>query len=202
MLKIILFIIFTIYVYSENLFTKEELEYIKQKKTILVSNEYDYEPYDFMKQGKTQGYSIDLLNLLLKDTGLKIQYITKPWNDLVNDLNTKKIDLLHTIYKTPQREKFYTYSAGYSKTIQSYIIRKNDKNINNITELFGKKVGVSRGWAEEKFFNKYSQIKKVYYDSIQDKLNALTMGEIDAFTNSANVANYYIYKYGYNTLKV
>ena len=201
-LKIFLLILITISSYSQVILSKEELDYIKNKKVIKVSNEYDYEPYDFSKNGKERGYSIDLLNLLLKNTDLKIEYVTKPWDELLKDLNDKKIDLLHTIYKTPQREKIYNYSVGYSKTIQSYIIRQNDNDIKDIKQLFGKTIGLSKEWVEEKIFNKYPKIKKIYYTNLQDKLNALSKGEIDAIINSANVANYYINKYGYSNLKV
>ncbi len=182
--------------------TKEEKRYVDNKKVILVSNETSYEPYDYNVDGKPIGYSIDLLELLLKNTGLKIKYITKPWYELLEDLENKKLDLVHTIYKTPDREKIYNYSLGYSKVIHSYIIRKNLKDIDNISELYGKKVGISKGWAEEIFFNQFPKIKKVYFETLKDKLDALSIGEIDAIANDENVASYYIKKYGYTNLKI
>ncbi len=182
--------------------TKKEKEYINNKKVILVSNEASYEPYDYNIDGKPTGYSIDLLELLLKDTGLKIKYITKPWYKLLKDLENKKLDLVHTIYKTPNREKKYNYSLGYSKVIHSYIIRKNLKDIEDISELYGKKVGVSKGWAEDIYFNQFPKVKKIYFDTLKDKLDALSIGEIDAIANDENVASYYIKKYGYTNLKI
>ncbi len=186
----------------KTIFSEEELEYINKKKILLASNEFDYEPYDFYKNGQAKGYSVDLLNLLLKNTGLKVKYITKHWEDLLNDLNQGRIDLMHTVYKTPQRENIYNYSIGYSKVINNYIIRKNSNDIQNIEELYGKKVGVTKEWSEEKFFKKYPKIKLVYYNNIEEKLKALASGKIDAFTNSSNVIDYYIKKYGYRTLKI
>jgi ABC-type amino acid transport substrate-binding protein len=182
--------------------TKEEKKYINNKKVILVSNETSYEPYDYNIDGKAMGYSIELLELLLKDTGLKIEYITKPWNELLEDLDNRKLDLVHTIYKTPDREKIYDYSLGYSKVIHSYIIRKNLKDIDDISELEGKKVGISKGWAEEEYFNQFPKIKKVYFKTLKEKLDALSIGEIDAIANDENVASYYIKKYGYTNLKI
>lgn len=199
----IVFLIFYINIFANQLnLTEDEKKYIKNKKVITVSNEYDYEPYDFFRDGKALGYSIDLLEAILKDTGLKIEYKTKPWNLLLEDLDNGKIDLVHTVLKTKNREKKYKYSTGYSSLIRNYIIRKNSTDINSIDELFGKKVGVSRGWSEENFFNQYPKIEKKYYKNIQDKLSALSRGEIDAIINSSNVVQYYIKKYNYNNLKI
>ncbi|NVJ53541.1 MAG: transporter substrate-binding domain-containing protein [Campylobacteraceae bacterium] len=195
-------ILFLNFLFANNKLTKEELTYIENKKYITVSNEFDYEPYDFNRNGRALGYSIDLLKLILKDTNLEIRYSSKPWNQLLKDLDDEKIDLIHTIYKTKEREKTMTFSLGYSKVIQSYIIRENEKEIVDIEDLFSKKVGISKGWGEEEFFKKYPEIDLVYLDNIEDKLNALSLGKIDAIINSDNVANYYIKKYGYNNLKI
>ncbi|AXH12492.1 transporter substrate-binding domain-containing protein [Halarcobacter bivalviorum] len=202
MYKLLLVLLISTYLYSNTTFSEEELSYISNKKVIYISNEFDYEPYDFNREGKPSGYSIELLKLIFRDSGLKIEFITKDWDSLLSDVENKKIDLIHTIYKTPQREKSLIFSTGYSKVIQSYIIRKNEKDIDNIKQLFGKKVGISKGWSEESFFNKYPQIEKIYYKNIEEKLSALSLGKIDAIVNSDNVAKYYIKKYGYGTLKV
>ncbi len=199
LLSILLFL--SSFLFSKSIFNDEELKYIENKKFITVSNEFDYEPYDFNRNGKPSGYSIDLLELILKDTGLKIKYSTKPWTQLLEDLYSSKLDIIHTIYKTKEREETMSFSTGYSKVIQSYIIRKNEKDIDNINNLFGKKVGVSKGWGEVEFFKRFPQIKMVFYKNIEEKLNALSIGEIDAIVNSNNVANYYIKKYGYTNLK-
>ncbi|RXJ94523.1 hypothetical protein CRV02_14665, partial [Arcobacter sp. CECT 8989] len=69
-------------------------------------------------------------------------------------------------------------------------------------DLVGKKIGVSEGWGEVDFFKKYPQIELVYLKNFEEKLNALSLGKIDAIINSTNVANYYIKKYGYINLKI
>ena len=99
-LILFLFILQTILFGSNQInLTVQEQTYIKNKKEIIVSSETDYEPFDFVKNGKPSGYSIELLELLLKDTGLKIKYVTKPWKDLVSDFEENKIDLLHSLFK-------------------------------------------------------------------------------------------------------
>jgi len=204
-LKKLLFLILFFYIslFSQPLeLTKAEKDYIQNKKVVYVSSEIGYEPYDFLKNGKPSGYSIDLLNILLEDTGLEIKFVTKSWNELLEDLANKKIDLLHTIFKTSKREEIYNFSNGYSKVVRSYIINEESDDIRSIKELYGKKVGVSKGWSEIEFLKKHPQIEMVYYKNLKEKLNAIAIGEIDAIINSTSVAHYYIKKYGYTNIKI
>lgn len=152
MVKIVFFSLFFIFLSplfsNENIIdsnlkkylTQEEINYIHNKKIITVSNEFDYEPMDFNINGTPIGYSIDLLNLLTKDAGLKINYVTKTWVELLNDFKNKKIDLMHTIYKTSEREKKFAFSKEYLIGENYYIVRNSSKDIKNISDLFGKKL--------------------------------------------------------------
>ena len=60
------------------------------------------------------GYSIELLNLLAQKIGLKINYTNGyTWTELLEMFKDKKIDLLHTVNKTPQRKTFGNFSDPY-----------------------------------------------------------------------------------------
>jgi len=212
--KIILILsLCTTLLFSNNIYTKidpdvkkfltnSEINYIKNKKTIIASNEFDYEPMDFVISGVPAGYSIDLLNILAKSLGLKVEYKTMSWTKLIESLHSGEIDLMHTIYKNKKREKFFDFSYAYLVGENAYIIRKNSEHIKKVEDLFGKKVAVSKGWLEELFLNKYPKIKKVYFKDLKQKLNALSMGEVDVVLNDRNIANYYMKKYGYSNLKI
>ncbi|WP_320034949.1 transporter substrate-binding domain-containing protein [Halarcobacter sp.] len=182
--------------------TTSEINYIKNKKTIIASSEFDYEPMDFTLAGVPTGYSIDLLNILTKSLGLKVEYKTMPWTKLLESLHNGEIDLMHTLYKNKNREKFFDFSYAYLVGENVYIVRKESEHINKVEDLFGKKVAVTKGWLEELFLNKYPQIEKVYFKDLKQKLNALSIGEVDAVLNDKNIANYYMKKYGYSNLKI
>ncbi len=181
--------------------TTAEIDYITTKKVIIASNEYDYEPMDFNIENQSIGYSIDLLNVLANSVGLKVQYHVNTWTGLLKDFEEEKIDLMHTIYKTKKRENSMSFSIPYLVGNNCFIIRKDEKHITDIKMLFGKRIAVSKGWEEEVVMNKYPQIKKVYIGSLKEKLEALSLGKVDAILNDENIANYYIKKYGFTNLK-
>ncbi|QKF82948.1 transporter substrate-binding domain-containing protein [Halarcobacter ebronensis] len=182
--------------------TKEEIAYINDKKVIKVSNEFDYEPMDFSVDGIALGYSIDLLNILAKKIGIEVEYVTKPWTELLDDLYAGKIDLIHTIYKSNKREETLYFSTPYLISENYYITRKDNRKNVKLASLKNEKFGVSKGWHEENIVNQYPNVKKIYYENLKSKLEALSMGKIDIFMNDRNIANYYIKKYGYTNIKV
>lgn len=204
MKKLLILILFNLSLFSNEIlnFTQEELNYIKNKKEIIVSNEIDYEPIDFNVDGKPMGYSIDLLEAILKNSGLKINYVSNTWTNLYNDFENKKIDLVHTLYKSKEREEKFIFSKGYLQGVHAFVTNKNLEKISTIEELFGKRVGVTKGWFQETYIKQFPQIERVYYDNLEDKLKALSYGEIDAIINNKYVANYFIKKYGFIELKV
>lgn len=182
--------------------TQEEVEYIKHKKVITASNEFDYEPLDFNVNGVALGYSIDLLDILASQVGLKVQYRTKIWNELLQSIENGQIDLIHSIYKTKKREEKLAFSSAYLKVRNHFIVRKNDFKLNTMEDLFSKKVGVTKGWLEEEIISAYPKIEKVYYSGLKEKLEALSLGKIDAIMNDGLIANYTIKKHGFTNLTV
>ncbi|RXJ56214.1 hypothetical protein CRV04_09210 [Candidatus Marinarcus aquaticus] len=182
--------------------TQEEIAYIKQKRVIIASNEYDYEPMDFNVNGVPVGYSIDLLNILATQVGLKVQYKTQIWSELLESLYNGQIDLMHTIYKTKKREESLSFSSSYLTGRNHFVQRKNDFKLTNLKDLSGKKVGVTKGWLEVEIISKNPNITKVYFSGLKEKLEALSVGKIDAIMNDGFIANYTIIKNGFMNLKV
>ena len=199
---LILFFLFTYLTASSLHLTKDEQEYIKNKQKIIAGYVPDYEPYNFKRDDQAKGFAVELSEILLKSAGLDVEFVSNDFAALRKDLEDKKIDLITAMYKTPQREGQYNFSYGFTKVINHYITRNSCENITKIEDLYDKKVGVSKSWFDEKFFNPYWQIDKIYLNTIEEKIEALSKGQIDAFINDSAVMQYYIKKYGYRNLKI
>ena len=81
---------------------------------------------------------------MASNLGLKVKYITKPWNELVEDFKRGKIDLIHTIYKTPKREEFMSFSMPYLIGDIYFITRDNWDKVNSFSDFEGKRFGISK----------------------------------------------------------
>ena len=93
---------------SQKIFlTPEEKSWLSKHPVIKVSNETDFPPFDFAVGNQPHGYSIDLLNLLAERIGMRVEYVNDPpWSELVELFKQGELDLLTTLSRTPEREKF------------------------------------------------------------------------------------------------
>ena len=77
-------------------FTQEELDWIDSHQSLNVANEMDWPPFDFVKdENQPAGYSIDLIKLIAKKTGLNINLVNGlSWNEILEQLKEDKIQIL------------------------------------------------------------------------------------------------------------
>lgn len=182
----------------------KEKEFLKNNPVIRVSNEMDFPPFDFSVDGKALGYSVDLFNLLAEKIGIDIEYINGySWSELLLEFKNNKIDVLTSISKSKQREEIGIYSKSYFSLSYSLITLKNSPDIENVNQLYNKKISIGKGWVHESYFKEnYPEINLVYYNNLEELLESVIKGETSA-TIADNVSvNYYIVKKGLKNLKI
>ncbi|NOI27900.1 transporter substrate-binding domain-containing protein [Vibrio coralliilyticus] len=75
-----------------------EQDLVDRTPSLLVSNQLNWRPYDYARAGEPQGYSIALLNLLAKKTGLHFEFINGFSSDeLIRKLNQNQLDIVHSL---------------------------------------------------------------------------------------------------------
>jgi polar amino acid transport system substrate-binding protein len=186
---------------QECLLNEEEKAFLKNHPTIRVSNERDYPPYDFMIGGQPQGYSIELIQLIANRVGLEIEYVNGySWETLWKMFEEKKIDIVHPVYKTDYREQFGLYTDPIYNSHTVFVAKSP---INNIQDLFGKRVALPKGFATVDFIEKhFPQIKIVSTQNFEESLKAVSLNEADATIETDAVANYVIKQMKYHDLKI
>jgi ABC-type amino acid transport substrate-binding protein/serine phosphatase RsbU (regulator of sigma subunit) len=155
--------------YLKNL-TREEKEYIKNKKTITIANNSAIVPFDYNVEGIPQGYSVEYLQKLFKYTGLNIKFVNGPqWNNFIDMIKNNTIDLMHVADDTPKRREFAIFSKPYMQNKNYFLTHKNVPTIKSIKDLYGKTVVIVKGWAVENYLKEnYPQIKTLSVDTNQE----------------------------------
>jgi PAS domain S-box-containing protein len=186
-------------------FTKKEKEFIQENPTIKVSNELDWPPFDFVLNGEPQGYSIELLNLLAKKIGIKIEYINGyTWDELILMYKERKIDLLHSLNQIESRKKIGLFSDPYIRYKTHFITRSETPKIKSLKELEGKTVAVGKGWITDDFLTQYyPKIKLLRIEGGVDKiLSAVSKKQAYAAIQNNMVVKHFIKKENFINLKV
>lgn len=184
--------------------TKEERKFLTTHPVIRVNSSTDYPPFDFAADGKPQGYSIDLINLLAQRVGFKVEYVTgSTWDQSLQMHRQGTIDLLHSLVRTPEREKLGLFSEPYNRMKTVFVTRKSAADITGFEQLQGKTVAVGKGWAEEEFLRtKYPGIKRLVLNRLEQFLDAVSNGEADATFQSDATIPYWLSKKGITDLKI
>ncbi len=171
--------------------TAKEKEFIKNNPIIKVHNESNWPPYNYVKNGKPKGYSIDFMNLIAKKTGLNVEYITGPtWNEFLEMMKNGSLDVMLNIVKTPQRQKYLLYTPSYGDNPNAIISKKNTP-YKTIESLFGKTIALPKGFFyEEVLKSKYPEINLLPLKNTLEAMKAVTFGKADAAVGELAVFNH------------
>lgn len=183
--------------------TREESTFLSMHHKIRVHNEKDWPPFNFHEFGSPRGLSIDYMNLLAQKLGVVIEYVTGPsWNDFLEMLKEKELDVMLNIVQTEEREKYILYTPTYVKN-PNVIVSPNDISYTGIEMLFGKTVAFPKGFFyEEVLKTSYPQIKRVPSADILSSLKAVSFGRADAALGEAAVVENVINRNVLSNLKI
>jgi len=169
--------------------TAKELMWIKSH-TISVGVE-QWQPVIYTNTGHDiDGICGDFTKKIVESTGLKIDVVTGKWDVLLRDFKDNKIDLLPATYHTNERAKFGLYSDGYFKMKDSLYVKTSNNNINSLEDLNGKTLAIIKGYGTiTKLQNKFPKIKLVFTNDLDDSINRVLNGRVDAFFEGEVAAN-------------
>ncbi len=107
-------------------FTQAELAWIKAHPKVRVHNELDWAPININTSGIPKGFSVDYFRLVAQKTGLEIELISGPsWNEFTDMMKKGTLDVMLNIARTPERDKYLTFSDPYIEMIQTLYARQN-----------------------------------------------------------------------------
>lgn len=175
-------------------FTDDEKKWLSEHSTIKVTNKMGMAPIDFVQGGVATGFSIDYLDLIAEKIGIKIEYVNGiSWNESLERVKNKQIDVTHSLVKTAERDEYLDYTKPYLHVPWVYFGRTGTDRINSLSDLEDKKIGLVKGSFPWRVYQKdYPHLGLVEYDSSNKALNALSTGEIDVYINLLTTTNYNI----------
>ncbi|QOY52403.1 ABC transporter substrate-binding protein [Candidatus Sulfurimonas baltica] len=186
---------------SQYNFTKEELYFLKKHKIIKVANVSSIAPYDFYKNGKPQGLSVDYMNLLASKINLKTVYKTGHWNELLNSVKNNEIDIMLDIAKTKSREEYLNFTSSYTDTLDT-LYAKEGSPYKSLSDLNNKTLAISKGFYQEELIkNLYPNIKILLVKSPVEALKAVAYSEADATIGNFAIYNFLIAEHTITNIK-
>ncbi|BAY20558.1 polar amino acid ABC transporter inner membrane subunit [Calothrix sp. NIES-2100] len=173
-------------------------------KTLRIANEPTFPPFEFLgSDGKSQGFSIDLMGAIAAAANFKIEFQSLPFDGMIPALQAKTVDAaISSITITEQRAKTISFSRPYFKAGLAIAIRADNQDITNFNSLKNKKIAVQIGTTGAKKAEDIPGGEIRRFDSAPIALQELANGNVDAVINDAPVTLYAINTGNLQGLKV
>ena len=151
---------------------------------ITVATWGKYPPFNTLdRKGLPAGFEMDLAQEACQRMKAACDFVAADWNDLIPGLIDKKFDIvMASLDVTPERRRRLGMSRRYYLAPGAFIAAKGAPYDGPPTLLRNKRIGVQKDsthadWLD-KNFRRSAQIKR--YASVEDELQALAKGELDA----------------------
>ncbi|MBV2131703.1 transporter substrate-binding domain-containing protein [Pseudomonas sp. MAP12] len=184
--------------------TDEEQAFVSSHPTIRVANDKHYAPFDFYENGKPQGYSVELIELLLTKMGFKVEFVSHDeWNDSIRDIQAGRIDVLTSVQLTETDSQYLLFSNPYLRAREVILKRSGDQSIHSANDLQGKIVAMPRGYDYLNVLrNRDVDFQHLVVANMQEAVDAVARGKADATMEAELVLQHIITTQGYTDLEM
>lgn len=188
----------------QSIFTPEEREWLLAHPVISVAPDPNYAPVEFYENGTFRGLSVDYLNWIGKTYNIQFEYVYyDSWSEIMEALRSGAIQLQTGIIKTPDRDKYLSFTDPYSDMPSVLMIRKDFKEPLNDHNLFDYKVGLIKDFAvEEYMISKYHPEEIYEIPNVKEALESLSTGKVDILVLDIGQATYYVNKMGLTNVMI
>lgn len=142
-----------------------DLSEVKSKGVLSVATEDDYAPFNFIVDGKPEGFHSDLLADLkayAKEQKFDVKQDILPWTGLLAAVSSGQYDVAFTgALVTDDRLRVFNFAPPFASAQHFYVKRAGDTRLSDIASLCGKTVGLQAGSA---FAARLPELKKMMQD--------------------------------------
>src|SRR5277367_4826744 len=130
-------------------YADDVLAKVKAAGVMKVGTETEFAPFDYIDAGAHVGLNVDLFDEIGKELGVKIEWVTLPWDGVLPGLEAGKFDMVAgpaTITKA--RMEHYRFTPPIAEATVALMKRKGDASIMKPEDIAGKIVGAAKATAQ------------------------------------------------------
>lgn len=167
-----------------------------QKKVLKVGFDRDYPPFSYVDEdGRPTGFNVDLLGAIARQMDLKLNYVAIETSDFPEQLEQGNIDLALGMKYSAANNELVDFSESFLSLSEALVVRKENKEIYNLSALKGKIVAVQRGSSAIDILGDIRNVRMNIASSQPKALELLFHQRADAFIGDYEVVKYYFTKY-------
>ncbi len=184
--------------------SKQEKEYLKNKKEIRVCTNPDWTPIEFKDSDVMHGISIDTLSVIAEKLNIKLNFIeTSSWKQSQEFLKDKKCDILPSAIKTAQREEYANFTKPYLKYGLAIITTKDKQLVTNLKDILNKSMTRKEGSGLiSKLKKLYPKLDIIETKSFEEAFNKVANGDVYFTIATLPVFAYYKNRLNLDNLQI
>src|SRR3546814_584387 len=142
---------------------QDQLARVKQAGVLVLGTEMQFAPFDFLKNGKQDGFNKEFFAEVGKSLGVKVRFIDLPWASVLPGLDADKFDMVAgPLNMTKARMERYTFTLPVADGTVALLKRAKAKDLAKSSDIAGKVVGGAKGSAQ------LAQLK-AYAETLSDR---------------------------------
>ncbi len=179
-----------------------EKQWLKEHPVIRLAPDPNFAPIEwFTLDGQFKGISADYVALIEQKLGIKFQVVhADNWSTVMDMARNRQVDLLAAAATSPQREKFFLFTAPHIN-VAGVII--SAKDFSSIEELTGRKVAVVVDyiWDDLLTYHK-TDLRLVRVEDTLTGLELTSLSAVDAMVSDLATVTHLIRKEGFTNLAI
>jgi len=172
--------------------SKKQQAYIERAEKIRVSNEMDWPPIDYAVSGKPQGYSVDLMRMIARMTGMDIEFVNGyTWPELKDLFINKKIEILQPVFTSKANAALGILSDPILSLSYAAVTRPEEPDVRNLKQLSGRAIAIPSGWTIIPVIRQlFPDIRIMEVNSPKAALQSVKQNKADAALDASIILHY------------
>jgi ABC-type amino acid transport substrate-binding protein/serine phosphatase RsbU (regulator of sigma subunit) len=185
--------------------TAEERQWLVKHEGFSLGVDPSWAPFEFIDtKGVYSGIGSSYVDMIGTRLGVTLTPETGlSWAAVLEKVRAGEIDILPTVARTPEREKYLNFSKPYISFPMVITTRKDAPFVDSLAGLEGKKVGVVKGYITQELIETNQKgIHVVPVKTLSEGLMLLNNGKIDAFIDNLLTITHEIDRANLDDLKI
>jgi PAS domain S-box-containing protein len=185
--------------------TAKEDAWLNDHKTIRVGVGRAFPPIQYITEaGEFKGIASGYLDILSRRLGLNMEIMTDlTWPQVIEKAKIREIDAFACASPSPERETYMNFTPPYLSVPYVIITRRDAPFVGTIRDLYGKKAAAVRDLlTQENIQRDHPAVIPFFVSTTEEALEAVSLGQADAYIGSLMAASYLIQQRGLTNLKV
>ena len=173
--------------------SEQERQYIKEHPVIKVHTAASWHPFNYIENGEVLGYNNDLIRLVAERVGLDVEFVVGyEWNEYLEKLKNKEIDVISNMKITPERQKFTTFTHYQTlSSVEGLLTRSGEVFLNDLSDI--ESLAVIKGFYYEELLRKYyPDIRLITTSTTEESIQLLVQDKVNGVLDAYDAINYYV----------